>query len=139
AKPASAARSSQRDASLMFCGSPRPSAKRAPISYSAAGSLASAAVRSGEPTDAGSASMSARPPLGAAGLRGIEPVTWGSLMAVLGSKNDDGLLIELVLSGPLSGAAAPLDGGAPPGVGIGRLGVVVGAWSFGAPSGGLCD
>ena len=89
---------------------------------------------------------------GGAGLRPIEPVTSGSLISVEGSKNDlpSAALppIELVCSGSFESGAVE----APPGVGIGRLGVVDGArpgaliaglwdWSFGGsvPGAVLCS
>ena len=111
AKPASAARSNHRTASGVLCGSPRPSAYRAPSSYAAAGSLAAAAVRNDGLIDAGSDSVvdwtaGAGVVFGGAGFRGIDPVTSGSLIAVEGSKNEVPLLIELVVSGSAARGSA---------------------------------
>ena len=94
-------------------------------------------MRSAGLIEAGNSRLDWSPGAGAragAGFRPIEPVTSGSLIAVAGSKNDEPLLMELVVSG--SGGLGA--GNVPSGAGIGRLGLADGA-VFGAVTAGLWD
>src|ERR1051325_3555672 len=96
-------------------------------------------MRSAGLIESGSASMLDCPlgagARGAAGLRGIEPVTSGILAEGEGLKNSEPRLVELVESGsPSVGAACGSSGAgvADGSCGAGTLGVVAGACAFGS-------